>query len=197
MPNWCSNKIIIVGAPDNIKSVISKIREIPEGNKCVLFETLIGKDEKSGDWYESNLKRYGTKWDVSVNECRGEFNENSIHLYPSTAWSPPVPFCMTLAKEYGVNVEIVYWESGNDFCGRVYINQDGVVESEDDYDYNEGMYNLMNEDFWNDRENDYLDDMESDSIREYVEENFSFVNEDDKIRIIEIYKNLLVENSEE
>lgn len=195
MPNWCSNKITIVGGKDNIKSIITKIREIPTGDKYTLFETLIGKDPQPS--IESNLKRYGTKWDVSVEDCNGEFNDDMIILYPNTAWAPPVPFCVTLAKEYGVNVEIQYSEPGNDFCGINRINSKGEIILEEDYDYNEGMFHLDNEQFWNDQENSMITDetLNGKSLREYINENYSYVDEAGQIRLAEILTKVLVDNS--
>jgi hypothetical protein len=197
MPNWCSNEITITGDKDKIKSVLTKIREIPENDNAVLFKTLIGEDPdlKKVGWYESNLKRYGTKWDVSVGDCNGEFDEEQIKLYPDTAWSPPVPFCITLAKEYGVYVKIVFYEPGCDFAGMSFINPNGEIEMEEDYEYDQGRYVLDNDGFWGDRENDYLDDVED--MTTHIEERFPFLDESDVTKLKEIYDNIINNRSED
>jgi len=201
MPNWCTNKIVIIGDISKIKEILEKIGTIPVDTKHVLFETLIGKDpdfEKSG-WHESNLKCFGTKWDVAPEDSNIEFNDNRITMSPSTAWSPPVPFCITLAKEYGVQVEITYSEPGNDFAGRNLINKWGDVIEEEDYDYNEGMYILDTDEFWNDRENDYLDDEDIDGrdMTTYVKGTYSYLNEAEQTRLVTIFETILKNQDEE
>ena len=181
MPNWCANSIVIAGDEDKIKEILIKIGTISGHDKHVLFETLIGKDpdiDKVG-WYESNRERFGTKWDVAPDESNIEFDDGQITFSPDTAWSPPVPFCITLAKEYGVRVEITYFEPGGDFAGKCVINESGDIEEELDYGYDEGMYHLDNDGFWGDRENDYIDDdiLEGKSIEDYVNERYSYVDE--------------------
>lgn len=196
MPNWCSNEITITGDKDKIKSVLNQIREIPSNDNAVLFKTLIGEDPELNKvgWLESNLKRFGTKWDVSVSDCNGEFDEEQIKLYPNTAWSPPVPFCMTLAKEYGVNVNIQFFEPGCDFAGKATINSNGEMETEDDYQYDQGMYILDNEGFWIDRENDYLDEVED--MTTHIQERFPFLDETEVLQLKEIYDEIINNRNE-
>lgn len=199
MPNWCSNRIVITGDKSKIKEILEKLGTIPVDTKHVLFETLIGKDpdfDKSG-WFESNQKRFGTKWDVAAEESNIEFSDEQITMSPATAWSPPVPFCITLAKEYGVQVDITYFEPGNDFSGHNLINEDGDLIEEEDYDYNEGMFFLDKDGFWNDRENDYLDTEEVDgrSMTTYVEETYPYL--DEQTRLVAIFEQILKNQEDE
>lgn len=196
MPNWCKNKIVIIGDNTSIKEILEKIGTIPVDSKKVLFETLIGTDtDSSHSWLESNLKRYGTKWDVCPGDSNIEFNDNRITMSLTTAWSPPVPFCITLAKEYGVQVEIIYSEPSNDFTGRNLINKWGDVIEEEDYDYNEGMFILNKNDFWRDRERDFLDEDENsiqDSVMtSYVKEKFPYLDEASQIRLVLLYNQFI------
>lgn len=201
MPNWCSNKIIITGDKSKINEILEKIGTIPVDSKCILFETLIGKDpdfDKNG-WHESNLKNYGTKWDVCTGDSNIEFSDDTITMTPATAWSPPVPFCLTLAKEYGVNVNITFFEPGCDFAGRCEINDQGEITNEEDYDYNEGTYILDKDEFWNDRTMDYLDEEELDGrdLKTYISQTFSYLNEEDSTKLLGIYENLIKEQDED
>ncbi len=144
MCNDCQNDITIIGDKNKIKEIIKKIGSIPFSLKLVLFETLIGNDpeiDKIGR-YESNMKHFGTKWDVCTNDCNIKFSENKITMSMVTPGCPPVPFCITLAKEYGVKVKIIYSEPVNDFAGYNIINETGDVIEEQDYDYKEGIYYL-------------------------------------------------------
>lgn len=201
MPNWVSNEITITGDKSKIKEILEKIGTIPVDSKHTLFETLIGKDpdfDKIG-WHESNLKNFGTKWDVAPEDSNIEFSEDKITMTPATAWSPPVPFCITLAKEYGVTVEITYSEPGCDFAGRNLINEEGDVIEEEDYDYNEGMYILDRDEFWNDRENDYLDVdvIDGRDMATYVKRAYSYLNEAEQTRLVTIFETILKNQDEE
>ena len=201
MPNWCSNVIVITGDKDKIRTILEKLGTIPVSSKNVLFETLIGKDsdfDKLG-WYESNLKNFGTKWDVCADDSNIEFSEDTITMTPDTAWSPPVQFCITLAKEFGVQVEIKFFEPGCDFAGRSVINEEGEIVEEEDYDYDEGMYILDSDGFWSDRENDYMDEetLDGQSLEDYVASKYSYVDEDGRLKIVGFLTEALKNNDEE
>lgn len=186
MPNWCSNKIVIIGGKSNIKEILEKIGTISNGSKSVLFKTLIG-NEMNSESRESNIQLYGTKWDVSPDDAQVEFSDEQINMTPATAWSPPVPFCLSLAKNYGVKVTITYFEPGNDFAGRCEINEDGELINEEDYDYNEGTYILDPDEFWNDRESDFIeeDELNGKTVNQYVDQKYPYVREEDKPKLIE------------
>lgn len=199
MPNWCSNKIIITGDNSKINEILAKIGTIPVDSKPVLFKTLIGGAFDDPETRESNLKNYGTKWDVCTGDSNIEFSDDTITMTPATAWSPPVPFCLTLAKEYGVNVKILYFEPGCDFAGTCDIDVQGEITNEEDYDYNEGTYILDKDEFWNDRTMDYLDEEELDGrdLKTYISQTFSYLNEEDSTKLLGIYENLIKEQDEE
>ena len=200
MPNFCNNVISITGEKEKIRVILKKIGEIPTITDNKLFETLIGTDpEPAQGWYESNLKRYGTKWDVSPEDSNIIFDDESIIMTPSTAWAPPVPFCITLAQEFGVQVEITFFEPGCDFAGRSLINEQGEIIEENDYDYNEGMYILDNDGFWNERENDLLseEELEGKTLTEYVAQRFSYVDEESRPELVVIYEEILTNDDDD
>jgi hypothetical protein len=198
MPNWCYNKIVIKGDKSKIKEILEKIGTIPNATKSVLFKTLIG-DGLNSESRESNIEMYGTKWDVSPEEASVEFSDEQINMTPQTAWSPPVPFCISLAKDYGVNVTITYFEPGNDFAGKCEINEDGEITNEEDYEYNEGTFILDPDEFWNDRENDYLDeeDLDDKDLKSYVSKTFPYLDETCQIRLVTIYEKTLKDEDED
>ena len=199
MPNWCSNTIVIRGDESKLKTILEKIGDQLNTSKCWLFESLIGVDPNLATigWYESNLKRFGTKWDVSVNESNVEFCDDMITMSPSTAWSPPVKFCETLAKEYGVSVTISFYEPGCDFAGRITFDENGEITEEIDHTYMEGLYHMDNEWFWS--EIDELDfPLDYDKTpEEYVKYNFPFINAVDKDKVVEIYKMYILDQETE
>ena len=203
MPNWCSNTITITGDKKIISGITRLIESIKktEGEEPPgVFHTLIGRDSSitkekydNGDWYQSNIDRYGCKWDVSYDDCCFTFDEESISLHPDTAWSPPIEFCKLMVKEYkSIKVHIFYSEGGNDFCGQcdIYLDEDGMVCcEEEDYGYSEGLYHLDIDGFWGEVESmieSYIDE-EDGSAEEFVTEHYTYVSEEDKKEIIELY----------
>jgi hypothetical protein len=193
MPNWCNNSIVIQGDKDKIKTILEKIGDI--NSDCNLFENLIGKDPDIDTigWYESNLRRFGTKWDVSPNESNIEFCDDKITMSPQTAWSPPVYFCEALSKDYGVKVELTFYEPGCDFAGRVTFDENGEVVEELDYTYYEGLFHMDNESFWTEIDEYYFPLDYEKTPDDYVKENFFYLNADDKDKVVEKYKDYILD----
>jgi hypothetical protein len=202
MPNWCSNTITITGDKKIISGMTRLIESIKktEGEEPGVFHTLIGRDSRitqekydNGDWYNSNVERYGCKWDVSYDDCCFTLDEESISLHPETAWSPPIEFCKSMVKEYkSIKIHIFYSEGGNDFCGQcdIYLDEEGIVCcDEEDYGYSEGLYHLDIDGFWGEVESmvDSYCCEEEKSAEEFVEDNYSYVSEEDKKEIIEMF----------
>lgn len=198
MPNWCSNHIVITGSKTAISKIKKDIESIENSQDATLFQTLVGIDPSTtqdeydkGGWYNSNVNYWGTKWDVSVDESNLIFDDQTIHMSPDTAWSPPVGFCTALAKKYKVEVSITYQEPGCDFCGRTLIEKNGDADDEC-YSFREGLYYLDKESFWYEVESDiewHKDEDDDKSNEEFVEETYSFVSDEDKEEILKLFKN--------
>lgn len=198
MPNWCSNTIVIRGDESKLKTILEKIGEIKGEDKFKLFETLIGIDPniETIGWYESNLRRFGTKWDVSADESNVEFSEGMITISPDTAWSPPVKFCEALANEYGVNVSVTFFEPGCDFAGRITFDENGEIIEDIEETFLGGLYLMDKDAFWSDiNEYDFPLDYEK-TPEDYVKENFPFLNADDKDKVVEKYKEYILDQNE-
>jgi hypothetical protein len=186
MPNWCSNEITITGDVSEIVKVLDSIENKQDNN---VFKTLIDVPQND-DWYNTNLQYFGTKWDVSYEECDPQEFEGGLLLTPNTAWSPPIEFCVNLAKKYGVEVDMFYHEQGNDFCGNTYINSDGTY-TEEDYGYMEGLYNFDADYFWMEAEYYVECSIEGgQSVEEFIEE-YAYLPEQDKQELIKIYNETL------
>lgn len=207
MPNWCSNTITITGDRKIISGITKLIESIKktEGQEPGVFNTLVGREpgitqEKynNGGWYDSNRNHWGTKWDVSYDDCCFTFDEESITFHPQTAWSPPVEFCKKMVMEYKrIKINIFYSECGDDFCGQcdIYLDEDGILYcDEEDYGYAEGMYHLDIDGFWGEVESvidSYVSEEEPTSPEEFVEEHFPYVSKEHKEEIIEMYNETL------
>ena len=186
MPNWCSNTIVIRGDVDKIKTILEKMGQTTE--HVGIFTSLIGVDPDIAPtgWHESNLRRFGTKWDIWANESNIESTEDEIIITAETAWSPPVPFCITLAEKYGVNVRVSYSEPGCDFAGVTKIIGDEVTQ--EDYSYLEGLFHIDNAGFWSDIDDyDFPTDYEG-TPEQWVKENFRYLNDRDRDTVVEKYK---------
>ena len=185
MPNWCSNEITISGDVTKIVQALESIENKEDRN---LFKSLIDvpQDEYDNDWYNTNLKYFGTKWDVSHEESDPQEFDGGLVLTPNTAWSPPIEFCVNLAKKYGVEVELYYYESGMDFCGKTSINSDGTY-IEEDYGYMEGLYNFEADYFWMEIDHyvEYAIE-EGQSVEEFMED-YEYLSEEDKQELIKMY----------
>lgn len=203
MPNWCNNYIVITGSKEKISLLTKVIEDVPKqkSDESIVFETLIGtqptitkEEHEKGGWYEANKDWFGTKWDVSYNDCQFEFGEEQITMSPLTAWSPPIQFASNLCRMYGVSVEMTYDECACDFYGRTTVDENGDY-SEEDYSYNEGAYHFDDEYFW---ESVIQNDMEyameeNKSVEEFVED-YPYVTPEDKEEIRKVYTEFLEEN---
>ena len=196
MPNWCNNHIIISGNEKKMLLLKNIIENDPKSKKdeCIVFETLIGTEPEPEEYEnDSNVDWFGTKRDVSYNDCGFEFNDNHIIMTPLTAWSPPIGFVSNLCKMYGVTAVMDYDEGGCNFCGRTII--DGGIEIED-YGYNEGKYHFDNEYFWESIvESDLEYALEQDVTKAEFILDHSYVSEDDKKELEKMYDEYIIENN--
>jgi hypothetical protein len=206
MPNWCNNFIEIQGDKKTITKLSRIIKDSnnPDDNNRGVFAALIGtkpfvtaEDYDKGAWYEANSSWFGTKWDISYDEHSFTFEDESISIQCETAWSPPIPFLATLCKMYGVSGVITYDEGGSDFAGRTTIDNEGNIVEEEDYTYDEGMYVLDNECFWMNLESniEYYADEET-PVDEFIS-NYDYVSDEDKVEIMKLYEEYLVEKNKE
>ena len=176
------------------------------GKKGV-FRTLIGVDdtmteqEYDNDWYNNNVRWFGTKWDIDFDEWQWDFEDNYISVNFETAWSPPCAFVTTLVRKYpGITeVELTYEECGCDFAGKMNVTRDEVTgeiyENDDCHSYEEGLYLYDNEYFWMRVEEDVIENELSDNelSLEDVLERFAFVTDADKEEITKMVNEKLEE----
>jgi len=190
MPNWCLNIAEITGSKEAIAKIKNAIDSIETGSKPSVFKTLVGihpevtqEEYVNGKWYDANLDHWGTKWDVSVEDCIFNFDEESFTMQPETAWSPPLGFYKALGNKYGVSVEATYEEPGCDFAGKYTIDADGN-ETDECYPYTEGLYRTDFDHFMHEIEYQFE---EGEITEESLREAFPFVSEEDMQFIIQEY----------
>jgi hypothetical protein len=188
MPNWCSNYIVISGDENKISQLKNIIEDVPKSKEDnrIIFESLIG-EATSMDWF-------GTKWDVSYNDCQFDFNDDHIIMMPETAWSPPIGFVSNLCKMYGLAAVMDYSEGGCNFCGRATIDINGEVDDEE-YKYNEGKYHFENDYFWESLvESDMEYALDEGKTKDQFLLDYPYVNEDDLKKLEKMYDEYMIEN---
>jgi len=127
MPNWCINKLDVIGAVEELDK-FKKASTIDDGD-ALSFELLVPTPESvmtdssptSGwrTWVEAN---WGTKWDISPGECayvRHFEDELPTDVWEfSTAWAPPTNWMKRVSAMYPELVfKLWYDEPGGYFSG--------------------------------------------------------------------------------
>ena len=187
MPNWCSNHITIRGTNQREIAEIAKAME--EGRFCDSIipcpEDLNREGSSShggpnadaydqiraenlakhgyGNWYDFQVAKWGTKWDVGGSEFPLDRDEDGLGFSASfdSAWSPPMGIVEELVNR-GLSVTLYYYEPGMGYGGKY---EDGYDDCFD--------YSGTNSETVRDHIGEELDDMWgiSESMREYEEEN--------------------------
>ena len=131
MPNHCYNYL---EAPDGDLSLIAdyfstekrSYSDLPDVfldfQKIVpMPKELKGTTSPSDgpNWYDWWVSNWGTKW----NSYDGNVTDDGISF--NTAWAPPTPVIVALAKQIDKPLRMIYDESGMDFCGEVLAYPDG------------------------------------------------------------------------
>lgn len=191
MPNWCSNQIEITGDKKGLSQIKGILESNPGGS---MFELLVGKladgqteEEYEKNWYDTNCERWGCKWDGGIDLDSINIDEDGIHFYLQTAWSPCNGFLRDLYIKYGVFVKNEYSEQGNDFAGIYQIGED--VEVDDCWEYLEGLYHTDHDTFWMEVQNqiEYLmEDDEIPSVEEWLKE-FPYASNDCLVELQEMF----------
>lgn len=208
MPNWCSNSIVITGDKDKIKKIKRVLQSIDtkQDNNGV-FQALVGRDEnlsesqyQEGAWYQSNIDRFGCKWDIDYDESNIDTeSDDCITMSPQTAWSPPEGFCRLLSLQYGVDVRLEYSEPGCNFAGLLLTYGDGRDEEGETYEYLEGLYYIDEDLFWMEVRNNLEYEFEEDEPRDVVKwlEDFPYVDDKHHPELTDLYNEVKEEYEEQ
>lgn len=200
MPNWCSNTVTIQGSADKMRKLFAVIDAMTDDD-CLFASTVGKKDSYGDDWYNHNIDEYGTKWDVDKSNFHirdrnlADNIGGDISIGMETAWSPPTKWCRKLSKKYGVVVTIIYSESGCNFYGEnTYDN--GEKTHAYSASYLEGMYTMDEQCFWDEVAEYRLPSCAESGVDiDEVLKEFSFVTQEDRNEIINIYKQLTNEKA--
>ena len=139
MPNWCNNNIKIEGPKDKIKDIWDRVQADEDKGFFQHFvpmpKELEGTTSPSSsakkpqpmidgfdNWYDWRVKNWGTKWDISTDDCGLTYREDGdkafIEGWFDTAWGPALDcFDTFIRKHNDIYVTNMYWEGGCDFAG--------------------------------------------------------------------------------
>ena len=196
MPNWCDNEVSIFGDAEQMKELVTLVKELAkksenrdatDNTRIHFMEELIGIDDKpdnyeEGGWYEYNIERFGTKWDFDIADCYGfHISDTQIFFGIGTAWLPIDKFLDKLCKKYGVKASVIYAEPGCGFAGITTFDENGQVEDICYDDYLEGLYNIDSDRFFEEVES-WLDGSEhlNGTLDAFVDKYCPFIKDDMK-----------------
>lgn len=133
MPNWCLNCVtfkhedkammerLVNAVKEDGKGLFMEFFPTPdvlvETNAPVtgeLAETNL-KEFGATDWYNWNVKNWGTKWDATISDF-DRITEDEAFVSFDTAWGPPIEFFEKMAG-LGYTIDALYMESGMCFAG--------------------------------------------------------------------------------
>ena len=120
MPNWACDTIIIEGTKEAVATFAKTLRTPDSQGNTVdfsLHQTISCPSEQEANYYNWQVKTWGTKWDVSEPSIIEE-NTDKIVIQCETAWSPPSKWAARVAKKIpGVKVTVAFCEIGMHYYG--------------------------------------------------------------------------------
>ncbi len=91
------------------------------------FQKVLEGELEPRDWYEWRNRYWGTKWDPHVVKVTKDYEDGLLLYDLDTAWSPPVPWLVSVSKAYPqLKFRLSYEEAANDFEGFVLV-QNGEI----------------------------------------------------------------------
>ncbi len=118
----------VLGEDENHPDLIPVENNTPE--KCQQLIKEFGTD----NWYDWNIKNYGTKWNATDTDFTKE--ETEFHSNFDTAWSPPSTFIEKLVKMFpNLDIKLVYDLEGSNDCGILYSEDGEMYFQEGELEY--------------------------------------------------------------
>ena len=125
MPNWCNNTLRITGPEADIEAFKKKAvghspwHKPPEGEEpdALNFHSLLpvpddvlaaGYEAAGYDWERDH---WGCKWGACHAELIDEWDGCVCYSF-DTAWSPPIEFCQSVARQWPTLTFILEYEEG-------------------------------------------------------------------------------------
>ena len=150
MPNWVTNKVVIIGKAERITEIVALLKGENDSNfdftkilpMPAELEGTRSPSEKPNpfliakyghdNWYEWSWANWGTKWNASA-EAEPHLNTKGTRLtyFFATAGSTPAPVLEKLAEKFP-DVQIKVWYADEDRGQNVgwYTFKNGVLDAE-------------------------------------------------------------------
>ena len=149
MPNYCWNYVTITGNKKELDKIYRKFDKYQECNYFTAFgDFILGKGKidddleaikaRYGDDFDT-VYVYGTRWWEFELNMENEVNDAYLVISGDSAWSPPIELIRSVCKHFKVCAHIEYEESGCDFAGETFIEEDGSMDDRC-YSYGEWRY---------------------------------------------------------
>lgn len=150
MPNWCNNTVTLehtdpamierartafaagtflqefIPCPQDLIDTVSGY--VPEQEALEAKQTANRERYGYSTWYEHNIAKWGTKWDVGGGDGSLQDIEGGVIITFDSAWAPPIAAYDQLT-ELGFKILAMYYEPGMAFAG---VWEDG---NDDYYEY--------------------------------------------------------------
>lgn len=205
MPNWCSNCMVLSGPKDQIRALDKRL------NSYVKLKELSPEDENNQSWwadlekadgrtkiaksnrghflfgraldysdlgadvemevfgYNDAVSLMGTKWDPSFEVYMDQAGE-CLTINFQSAWAPPCRAAVLVGRKYNLDLKLSFEEGGCDFGGKV------------EYDADKDEVSIMQTGYLHWRWFEDHDDWAS--LDEYLEEEFSFLDDPEELNKI-------------
>lgn len=132
--------------PTTQTDVIDKLREAMEKTTSLDIQEFAVKFHQDlavkQDWYNWNIREWGTKWDISDAQLSQKPGELRYEF--ATAWSPPQPAIDKLAAQYPKLIFTLRCLDENDCFASEMHWRNGFMEFETELEINHGLYEEMN-----------------------------------------------------
>jgi hypothetical protein len=175
MPNWCTNVLRVQEdvetSGDELYDFLTRVRGNSDGEEKeseFCLSSLVPRPE-GVDWYDWNVKNWGTKWDISADiELQDDYFDDdeggavAIVRFDS-AWSPPIEWVEKVAPMFPtLTFELRFWEGGMGFAGKYTKNGDDVYIEE---------YRSDDDGYWEIATEDMTDEEIEDRAKENIANN--------------------------
>lgn len=119
MPNYCDNSVNI---QFNNSKIYYELKEKYLKDDTIFFEHILPKTDDNMSNREWNLEKWGTKWDID-GEIHFDDKYQVVNGLFNTAWSPPINIYKFLYNEWKCDINALYYELGQYYCGVFVYNE--------------------------------------------------------------------------
>ncbi|ATZ17228.1 hypothetical protein ELUMI_v1c05040 [Williamsoniiplasma luminosum] len=185
MPNWCANRVTIIGSKKNLNQLI-KDSTTSEGffkfNCLIPINENINPDDKTNiSQVEHQIDMWGTKWDLDdeehlqlslfeIDSDKDLETIESISFGFETAWTPPTPIYSLMREKYNLHIVASAVDEAENFIA-TYLDGQWTGHEDDWNKYYDQICPKPLDDYDDDEQTEILDKLD-----EWIEETIDTVN---------------------